>query len=365
MSCLSRLVGVLSGSCRGLVGASASRVCRPPTENPGREVGICNRDRVDNVPRSVTAPAPGRRRPLSGRVRGLAIDITPLRRSRDFRLLWGGELLSQIGSQFTLVALFVQVYALTGSSLAVGAHRLGPARADAVRLDRVRSADRPAGPTPPAVVRTVRLDDGVRPLAVRRVPRPSALGVGLRRRRVERRLSLGLDADPLRDDASTGPAGVAGPSGRPQPDHVADGAASSAPRSSGIVVSRFGLTWAYGVDAVSYVASLTAAFLVQSQRPIPADVDEEDVGLAAVRNGLRFLSGRRVLQSTFTVDIVAMVFGMPRVLFPVLSDKQFHRGTEAVGWLFAAAAFGGVRRAPRARDGSAGSGDRASRSSSR
>ena len=44
-------------------------------------------------------------------------------------------------------------------------------------------------------------------------------------------------------------------------------------------------------------------------------------------NGLRYLRGKRVLQSTFTVDIVAMVFGMPRVLFPVLSDKQFHRGT--------------------------------------
>src|SRR4051794_22412150 len=84
------------------------------------EVGICTPGRVGNVPRSVTAPEPGPRRAVAGRVRGLAIDITPLRRSRDFRLLWGGELLSQIGSQFTLVALFVQVYRLTNSTLAVG-----------------------------------------------------------------------------------------------------------------------------------------------------------------------------------------------------------------------------------------------------
>ncbi len=93
----------------------------PAGRNTSSGVGICNRERVGNVPRPVTAPDPGRRRAVAGRVRGLAIDITPLRVSRDFRLLWGGEILSQIGSQFTLVALFVQVYQLTHkSSLAVG-----------------------------------------------------------------------------------------------------------------------------------------------------------------------------------------------------------------------------------------------------
>src|SRR3954470_6206672 len=55
-----------------------------------------------------------------GRLRQLAIDITPLRRSRDFRLLWFGEMVSQVGSQITIVALFVQVYALTNSAAAVG-----------------------------------------------------------------------------------------------------------------------------------------------------------------------------------------------------------------------------------------------------
>ena len=40
----------------------------------------------------------------------MTVDISPLRASRDFRLLWTGEMLSQVGSQITLVALFVQVY---------------------------------------------------------------------------------------------------------------------------------------------------------------------------------------------------------------------------------------------------------------
>ena len=54
-------------------------------------------------------------------MRSLAIDVSPLRAHRDFRLLWLGEIVSETGSQFTLVALYVQVYALTRSSLAVGA----------------------------------------------------------------------------------------------------------------------------------------------------------------------------------------------------------------------------------------------------
>ena len=49
-----------------------------------------------------------------------SIDVSPLRASRDFRLLWAGEMVSQVGSQITLVALFVQVFALTHSSAQVG-----------------------------------------------------------------------------------------------------------------------------------------------------------------------------------------------------------------------------------------------------
>src|SRR6476646_211174 len=57
-------------------------------------------------------------RPRS-RWRRIAIDLSPLR-ERDFRLLWSGELFSEIGSNITLVAVFLQVDALTHSPAAVG-----------------------------------------------------------------------------------------------------------------------------------------------------------------------------------------------------------------------------------------------------
>jgi len=53
--------------------------------------------------------------------RRLAVDVTPLRESRDFRRLWIGELISQTGYQITTVALFIRVDRLTGSTAAVGA----------------------------------------------------------------------------------------------------------------------------------------------------------------------------------------------------------------------------------------------------
>ena len=55
------------------------------------------------------------------RLRRLAIDLGPLRASREFRLIWLGLLVTATGSQFTLVAVFVQVMRLTGSEAAVGA----------------------------------------------------------------------------------------------------------------------------------------------------------------------------------------------------------------------------------------------------
>ena len=50
----------------------------------------------------------------------MAIDVSPLREFRDFRLLWTGELVSEAGHQVSVVAVFYQVTKLTGSPAAVG-----------------------------------------------------------------------------------------------------------------------------------------------------------------------------------------------------------------------------------------------------
>src|ERR1700730_2594132 len=57
---------------------------------------------------------------LRNLITGFAVDVTPLRRSRDFRLLFSGQIVNLIGSQLTIVALPYQVFLITHSSLWVG-----------------------------------------------------------------------------------------------------------------------------------------------------------------------------------------------------------------------------------------------------
>jgi MFS family permease len=122
------------------------------------------------------------------------------------------------------------------------------------------------------------------------------------------------------------------------------------PAVGGIIIDRLGLGWAYGIDMVSFAATVVAVAMMRPQRP---EVDpageqrEERAGALAhgwhqITEGFRFLKGRRVLQSTFYVDLIAMTFGMPRALFPVLAVTQFDAGPEIVGVLFSAVSLGAL-----------------------
>jgi MFS family permease len=77
-------------------------------------------------------------------------------------------------------------------------------------------------------------------------------------------------------------------------------------------------------------------------RPLPPEGGGTKAGLASVKEGLRFLKGRRVLVSTFVIDINAMVFGMPSALFPEMGTTVFGGGPLAVGLLYAAPGAGAV-----------------------
>jgi len=61
------------------------------------------------------------RPPPPGRVRRIFVDLAPLRRDRDYRWLWSGQVVNGIGNQITRIALPYQVYVLTGSTLAIAA----------------------------------------------------------------------------------------------------------------------------------------------------------------------------------------------------------------------------------------------------
>jgi hypothetical protein len=117
------------------------------------------------------------------------------------------------------------------------------------------------------------------------------------------------------------------------------------PALAGLLIGATAPVWAYGVDLVSYAGLLVAAIAIHPLPPEPAAEGERTTGVGAVADGFAYVARHRLIQSTFVVDLVAMIFGMPAALFPVLAATQFDRGPEVVGLLFAAPAVGALIQA--------------------
>ena len=266
-------------------------------------------------------------------------DVSPLRESRDYRLLFAGQLVSFMGRQLTVVAVPVQVYDLTGSSFAVGMTGLvalgplivmslaGGAIADAVDRRRlllvanVLLAATSAG----LALNASRGDDAALwPIYVLTALSAGFAGIELPSRNaatpnlVRRELlpaAAALSQILIQTGQVIGPA-VAGP-----------------------IIDSLGMATAYWVDTATFGAAVVAVLLI---RPLPPEGGGRKAGWASVREGIDYLRGRRVLQSTFVIDINAMVFGMPRALFPALADTVFGGGAGTVGLLYAAPGAGAL-----------------------
>src|SRR6266480_4445406 len=256
---------------------------------------------------------------MSGRLRRIAIDVTPLRVSHDFRLLWTGSLISALGSQFVRVGLYIQVYALTGSPAQVGllgvSALAGNVAGTFIGGSFIDAHDRrgvliwtQVGHVAVSGWLVAGAIDG----AARQAATPRLVGVELMPSAVALNQVLWQ---------TTGIVGAA---------------------LAGVLIARTSPTSAYAVDLVSYAGLLIAAIAIQPLPPLPSADGERPVGVRAIREGLRYVGRHRLIRSTFVIDLIAMIFGMPAALFPVLAVQQFHRGPEVVGLLFAAPAVGAL-----------------------
>ena len=109
------------------------------------------------------------------------------------------------------------------------------------------------------------------------------------------------------------------------------------PALAGILVGDLGVASTYAVDAGS---SLIALASVASLQPLPPLGGGTRFGWESIKEGVRFLRGRQLLQAAFVIDINAMILGMPRALFPALGLLRFHGGAKTVGLLYAAPGAG-------------------------
>jgi MFS family permease len=268
-----------------------------------------------------------------------AVDITPIKYNVAFRWLFVGQAVSQAGTQVTQVAVPLQIYQLTHSSLDVGLVGLaavvpllvfglwGGAVADA--MDRRKLIIfTSAGSGAVSTLLMVQALAGLQRvwLLYACVAVQSAFAA--------------LDSPARR---AMLPQMV--PAEQIAPANNLYGAIFSlgvilGPLIAGTLVGAFGFGAAYGFDVASFsIALLAVIFRLPA---MPAAVNATKAGLASIMEGLSFLRGRHVILMTFVLDIVAMVFGMPRALFPALAAHQFHGGLQTAGWLYAAPAVGAL-----------------------
>ena len=266
------------------------------------------------------------------------LDLRPLRVSREYRRMWGGWTLAQVGQSMAAVAVGIQVYAITGSSFAVGMIGLAAFF--------------------PLVIFGLYGGSISDTHDRRQVALWSSTGLWLCSLVLVSQAWLGLDqvwllyvviAAESAFFAVNTPARSAivprliEPSLLPAANALTTLTFSAGfmlgPLLGGLVIDAYSLTAAYAIDALLFAAAMYGLLRLPA---IPPETESHRTGWAAVWEGLRFLSTRRNLLMTFIVDLCAMVLAQPRALFPALAATTFGGGARTVGLLAAAPAVGSV-----------------------
>jgi MFS family permease len=113
------------------------------------------------------------------------------------------------------------------------------------------------------------------------------------------------------------------------------------PLFAGALLPVLGLSTLYLLDSVALVLTLYSVWRLPPLPPLSGA--SRRAGLRDITDGFRYLAGRKILLASFLVDIIAMVAGMPRALFPEMAERTFgdpHGGGVALGWLYAAIPLG-------------------------
>lgn len=268
--------------------------------------------------------------------RAFALDLTPLRVSRDYRLLFFGQLVSAFGSQMSFVALPVQMYQLTNSTVMVGLLGLaefipiitlafvGGALADAVdRRKLLRLTE--IGQT---IVTALLLINALLPApqvwvlflcaalhaAFAAFQRPAFEALLQRITKPELYSSVAA-LNAVRWNATS----ILGPA------------------IGGILIASFGARITYAIDLVTFIASLSAVWMIKA---VPAPANADRVSLNSIFDGVKYAVSRPELLGTYLIDINAMFFGMPTALFPAIAASL--NATASVGLFYAAVPFGAL-----------------------
>ncbi|MGI8542893.1 MAG: MFS transporter [Aridibacter sp.] len=264
------------------------------------------------------------------------LDITPLKISRDYRLLFFGQLISFFGTMMTFIVVPVQMYQLTKSNLYVGMIGvaefvpmfflafIGGALADSV--DRRKML---------RITEVGQLFTTLILLGNALLPNPQIWVLFV---------AVGLHA---------GLAGLQRPSFEAlipkivPLEHMSAVAMLNSirfefgfiisPILGGFIIAKYGASLAYAIDSATFIASLIAVWMI---RAVPPPPNADRPNFDSIKKGFRYSMSRQDLIGTYLIDINAMFFGNAKALFPALA---FALGAASfVGWFYSAIAIGAL-----------------------
>ena len=270
----------------------------------------------------------------------LLADTRPLQ-DRHFRRLWQANIVTVIGAQLTVVAVPAQIYAMTGSSAYVGLTGVfglvplvvfglwGGALADVFDRRTLLLVTTVGLIVTSAVffVQAFLRTDNVWLLLCTFAVQQAFFAVNQPTRSALLPKLLPYELLPAANALNM---------------TVMQAGGIAGPLVGGALIPLVGFSWLYLIDTVTLFATLGA---VVGLPPLPVEGALGSPGLKAVIDGFRYLRTQPVLMMSFVVDLIAMVFGMPRALFPEMADVDFGGPSEgglAFALLFAAIPAGAM-----------------------
>ena len=269
-------------------------------------------------------------------MRKYAIDLTPLKKYRDFRLLWTAGLFSYFGSMITFVALPFQIKELTNSYWAVGLigaveiipltifGLYGGVLADYVDRKKMIWLTEFGTLIATAILFLNSLREKPSVILLFVIAAIFAALSGLKRPSQDAILPRLVSHADLPSASALMSlrwqfGGIVGPS------------------AGGIIIAAHGAGAGYFIDCCTFIISLALLWRVRSVAPIGKTTPPS---VAALMEGIRYAYNRKDLLGTYVVDLAAMFLAMPMALFPFWADAI--GAPYALGFFYSSITIGAV-----------------------